>query len=134
MKLKKKKKCHGSTDSMGMSLSKLPEGREAWRAAVHGLAKSWAQLNDWIAIHARFRPYLLRVSSLVAKYHCHAIFLIHWNYFSPDYFHFILTLREFATLADILHDFQLPSQSDLLGMVSSQIPFSQINIFTLNEE
>ena len=39
----------GITDSMDVSLSKLRESvmdREAWRAVIHGITKSWTRLSD----------------------------------------------------------------------------------------
>ena len=43
----------GITDSMNMSLSNLREmvtDRAAWRAAVHGVAKSRSRLSDWTEV------------------------------------------------------------------------------------
>ena len=40
---------NGITDSMDMSLGELQElvmDREAWRAVIHGVPKSWTQLSD----------------------------------------------------------------------------------------
>ena len=40
---------NGITDSIDLSLSDLRElvmDREAWRAVIHGVAKSWTELSD----------------------------------------------------------------------------------------
>ena len=64
----------GITDSMDMSLSELQEmvmGREAWRAAIHGVTKSQTQLSDWTELNSVLESVLplqrIRAGSLILK-------------------------------------------------------------------
>ena len=53
----------GITEVMDMSLSKLWElvmDSEAWRAAVHGITKSWTQLSNWTEIREEKKIQTLR--------------------------------------------------------------------------
>ena len=55
----------GNTDSMDMSLCEVRElvmDREAWRAAIHGVAKSWTRLSDWTEL---IRTFILHSSKLL---------------------------------------------------------------------
>ena len=69
----------GITDSMDVSLSGLQElvmDREAWRAAIHGVAKSRTRLSDWTELNFRV---IKKEMVVVLSHHSEMVFLCTWN-------------------------------------------------------
>ena len=84
----------GITDSMDVSLSGLWElvmDKEAWRAAIHGVAKSRRWLSDWTELNWMTLRCSISSPSLSPKYSCYLSHTWHIaNSNKEDLIHFII--------------------------------------------
>ena len=133
----------GITDSMDMSLSELRElvmDREAWRAAIHGVAKSrtrlsnWTELNwtEWLSNNTRCPEFSacaelckFRSSSYLSRYKAHFIS----SYLSQGWiFHYKNSLSRMVTTCSLptlwkhgLVPFACPTQADLISELIARL-------------